>query len=420
MQSMGRLDRYIVMTAGGAFLAALSTLTGMVWLTQILRRFDLVTSQGQTILMFFTVTGLALPTLIQLTAPMALFLAITYTLNKLNSDSELIVMGAAGFSQWQLFRPLFLFALVVTAVTAFLSIEGGPLSIRMLRDQLAVVNADIISNVAQPGRFAALDRGLTFHIRERAPGGALRGIFVHDSRDPKGATTYIADRGQIVSSDAGIFLVLENGTMHRSADKSGSASMVEFKNYAFDMSQLNTSEKSAQASAGDIPFYELLWPSKDDPNLKIEDNRYSKTEGSRYSKIEGSRNPEIEDSRNLKIEDSRIRVELHKRLSAPLYPIAAFIIPFAFIGAPQTTRQNRNASISGAALIFMAIEIAGFGTWGFVQRNEYAWFLPYLMPLAAIVPGLLVVGGFIELRMPASVQKLTSALMTRLERLQPA
>jgi lipopolysaccharide export system permease protein len=297
-----------------------------------------------------------------------------------------------------------LFALVVTAVTAFLSIEGGPLSVRMLRDQLAVVNADIISNVAQPGRFAALDRGLTFHIRERAPGGALRGIFVHDSRDPKGVTTYIADRGQIVSSDAGIFLVLENGTMHRSADKSGSASMVEFKNYAFDMSQLNTSEKSTQASAGDIPFYELLWPSKDDPNLKIED----------------SRNLKIEDNRNLKIEDSRIRVELHKRLSAPLYPIAAFIIPFAFIGAPQTTRQNRNASISGAALIFMAIEIAGFGTWGFVQRYEYAWFLPYLMPLAAIVPGLLVVAGFIELRMPASVQKLTSALMARLDRLQPA
>jgi lipopolysaccharide export system permease protein len=404
MQSMGRLDRYIIVTAGGAFLAALSTLTGMVWLTQILRRFDLVTSQGQTILMFFTVTGLALPTLIQLTAPMALFLAVTYTLNKLNGDSELIVMSAAGFSQWQLFRPLFLFSLVVTAVTAFLSIEAGPLSVRTLRDQLAAVNADIISNVAQPGRFAALDRGLTFHIRERAPGGALRGIFVHDSRDPKGITTYIADRGQIVSSDAGMFLVLEDGTMHRSAETASGASMVEFKNYAFDMSQFGAGDKASQSSAADMPFYELLWPSKDAPNPKIE----------------GSRNSKIEDNRNPKAEESRIRVELHKRLSAPLYPIAAFIIPFAFIGAPQTTRQNRNAAISGAALLFMAIEIAGFGTWGFVQRNEYAWFLPYLMPVAAIVPGLLVVGGFIELRMPAFVQRLTSAVMARLERLQPA
>ena len=68
----------------------------------------------------------------------------------------------------------------------------------------------------------------------------------------------------------------------------------------------------------------------------------------------------------------------------------------------------------------MAIEIAGFGTWGFVQRNEYAWFLPYLMPLAAILPVLLVVAGFIDLRMPAFVHQLTNTVMARLERLQPA
>jgi len=418
---MGRLDRYILVTAGGAFIAALSTLTGMVWLTQILRRFDLVTSQGQTILMFFTVTGLALPTLVQLTAPMALFLAIAYTLNKLSGDSELIVMSAAGFSQWQLFRPFFLFAFLVTAISAVLSIEAGPLSVRVLRDQLAMVNADIISNVAQPGRFAALDRGLTFHIRERAPGGALRGIFVHDSRDPKGITTYIADRGQIVSSDAGLFLILEDGTLHRSAEKASGASMVEFKNYAFDMSQFNAGEKGAQSRAADRPFAELLWPPEDDPNLKIEESRkIEKIENSR--KIGGGRkieeNRTVEDLR--KIEDSRIRVELHKRLSAPFYPLAAFVIPFAFLGAPQTTRQNRNAAIAGAAVIFMAIEIAGFGTWGFVQRNEYAWFLPYLMPLAAIVLGLLVVAGLIDLRMPAFVQQLTNTVMARIERLQPA
>ena len=384
---MGRLDRYILMTACVAFLAALSTLTGMVWLTQILRRFDLMTSQGQTILVFFTVTGLALPTLILLTAPMALFLAITYTLNKLNGDSELIVMSGAGLSQWQLFRPFLVLSVLVTAASAFLSLDAGPLSVRMLRDQLARVNADIINNVAQPGRFAAIEKGLTVHIRERAPGNTLRGIFVHDSRNPKSITTYIADRGRIVTSDSGVFLVLEDGTLHRSADKASNASMVEFKNYAFDMSQINSGDKAAQARAAEQTFYELLWPRKDDPNFKLD--------------------------------DSRIRVELHKRLSTPLYALAAFVIPFAFLGVPQTTRQNRNSGIAAAAIIFMAIEIAGFGTWGFVQRSENAWFLPYLMPLSAIVPGILVVGGFINLRMPAFVQKLTEAVTARLERLQP-
>ncbi|HLL27798.1 MAG TPA: LPS export ABC transporter permease LptF [Xanthobacteraceae bacterium] len=385
---MGRLDRYILVTAGAAFIAALSTLTGMVWLTQILRRFDLVTSQGQTILVFFTVTGLALPTLVLLTAPISLFLAIAYTLNRFSGDSELIVMSAAGYSQWQLFRPLLIFSLFVTAVSAVLSLDGGPLSVRMLREQLAKVNADIINNVAQPGRFAALDRGLTVHIRERASGGILRGIFVHDSRDPKAITTYIADRGQIVSSDSGIFLVLEDGTMHRAAERATNASMVEFKNYAFDMSQFNASDKAGQSRIADRPLLDLLWPPEDDPNVKPD--------------------------------DSRIRVELHKRLSTPLYPLAAFIIPFAFLGTPQTTRQNRNAAIAAAGFIFMAIEIAGFGTWGFVQRNEYLSFLPYLVPLAAIVPGLLAVAGLVELRMPSFIGGIAGMVTARLERMQTA
>jgi hypothetical protein len=42
------------------------------------------------------------------------------------------------------------------------------------------------------------------------------------------------------------------------------------------------------------------------------------------------------------------------------------------------------------------------------------------MPLAAIVLGLLVVAGLIDLRMPAFVQQLTNAVMARIERLQPA
>lgn len=201
---MGRIDRYILGTAGVAFLAALSTLTGMVWLTQILRRFDLLTSQGQTIWIFFTITGLALPTLILLTAPIALFLAVTYTLNKLSGDSELIVMSASGMSPWQVFRPLLIFALIVSAFSALISIELGPLSIRVLRSQIAAVTADIVNNIAQPGRFAAISRGLTFHVRERDAGGVLRGIFVNDSRDQNAITTYVADRGRIVSSDAGV------------------------------------------------------------------------------------------------------------------------------------------------------------------------------------------------------------------------
>src|SRR3954464_6885836 len=86
---MTLLERYILKIAFNAFVACLVALTGVIWITQALRELDLLTGKGQTILMFFTVTGLSLPTLITIIAPVALFIATIYALNKLNSDSEL-------------------------------------------------------------------------------------------------------------------------------------------------------------------------------------------------------------------------------------------------------------------------------------------------------------------------------------------
>jgi lipopolysaccharide export system permease protein len=384
------MDRYILVTAGVAFLAALFTLTGMVWLTQILRRFDLLTSQGQSVWIFLTITSLALPTLLLLTAPIATFLAITYTLNKFGGDSELIVMSASGMSPWQIFKPLAIFTAAVMVVSAFISVHFGPLSVRVLREQMSAVTADIVSNIAQPGRFATITKGLTFHIRERDANGILRGIFVNDSRDANAATTYVAERGKIVNSDAGIFLVLEHGTMHRSAPQAKNASMVEFERYAFDMSQLSGG-KATESRASDRPLSELL-----NPQIKMDDPAAAK------------------------LEESRIRIELHKRLSTPLYPLAAFVIPFAFLGLPRTTRQTRGPSMAGAGLAFLAIELAGFGTWGFVQRNELAWPLPYIVPLSAIIPAVLAATGLVDFSVPPSMQKYIDAISARLQRLETA
>ena len=385
------MDRYILVTAGVAFLAALLTLTGMVWLTQILRRFDLLTSQGQSVWIFLTITSLALPTLLLLTAPIALFLSVAYSLNKLGSDSELIVMSASGMSPWQVFKPLAIFTALVMAFSALISIYIGPLSVKILRDQLSAVTADIVSNVAQPGRFASISQGLTFHIRERDANGVLRGIFVNDSRDKNAMTTYVADRGQIVNSDAGVFLVLEHGTMHRSAQQMRNASMVEFERYAFDMSQLTGNKAADNSRTSDKTLWELLTAEvkHDDPAQQ-------------------------------KLEEARVRVELHRRLSTPLYPLAAFVIPFAFLGLPRTTRQTRGASMAGAGFAFLVIELAGFGTWGFVQRNAIAWPLPYIVPLSAIIPAVLAASGLVEFAVPAPVQRFFDAVNARLQRMQEA
>ncbi len=95
---MSMIERYILRIAAVAFFACLFALTAIIWLTQALRELNLVTGKGQTILLFLEVTMLSVPALVMIIAPLALFIAILYTLNRLNSDSELIVMNAAGLS----------------------------------------------------------------------------------------------------------------------------------------------------------------------------------------------------------------------------------------------------------------------------------------------------------------------------------
>ena len=103
---MGSLERYIFRQAALAFVGGLFILTLVVWITQVLRQLDLVTNSGQTIALFFLMTSLGIPVLLALIAPISLFIAVMQTLNKLNGDSELIVMSAAGVPPWRIAKPL--------------------------------------------------------------------------------------------------------------------------------------------------------------------------------------------------------------------------------------------------------------------------------------------------------------------------
>src|SRR5438128_7854458 len=117
-RTMTSIDKYIFRTAFGAFALILVSLTMLIWVTQALREIDLMTNQGQAILIFIGMTGLLIPVLVLIIAPIALMIAVTYALNKFNADSEFIVMSAAGMSTWRVFAPFFAVALVVSILVA--------------------------------------------------------------------------------------------------------------------------------------------------------------------------------------------------------------------------------------------------------------------------------------------------------------
>ncbi|HZD90256.1 MAG TPA: LptF/LptG family permease, partial [Pseudolabrys sp.] len=236
---MGSINRYIFRTTLNAFIVVLGSLTAVIWVTQALHDFDIMTSQGQTILVFIGITGMIVPLLVMIIAPIAFLIAMTHVLNKMSSDSEIIVMNAAGMQPGLLFRSFMSAALVVALLVALLSAYFAPKGLRTLREWLTEVRANVVTTVLQPGRFTSLENGVTIHIRKRLNNGQLAGIFLDDQRNPKERLTMLAEAGELVDNKNGTFLVLQHGTLQRHEAGERDPAMVTFDRYAFDLSQFS-------------------------------------------------------------------------------------------------------------------------------------------------------------------------------------
>lgn len=402
---MGSISRYIFSTTFGAFLIVLFSLTSVIWITQALRDIDLMTSRGQTVLVFLGITSLIVPMLILVIAPIAQMIAVMHSIGRLSNDSELIVMNAAGMSPWALFRPFLIMSITVSAVMTVIAAWLGPLGMQTLNDWANEVRADLVTNIVQPGRFNGFERGLTFHIRERQPNGVLLGVFVDDRRNPKERATFLGEKGTIVKDERGTFLVLENGsvqrleivdrkTLSKNAKKTASPAekntppkekdptIVKYERYALDLAQAPTDQQSQRASARDRFFWQLL------------DNDPEKT----------------------KLTPGQVRAELHDRIFAPIYPLVFTIITFAYLGAPRTTRQGRAMSIAGASIVIATLRLLGFVA--IVLCVKYPWVLAlqYMLLFVASLLGLYAIHRGLEIEAPAFVTNAVNAVIARLPR----
>ena len=382
---MGSIDRYIIRTTLASFALVLVSLTGVIWITQALRGIDLMTSQGQTIVTFLGVTSLVIPALVLIISPIALMIAIAHTLNKLATDSEIIVMNAAGFSPFRLFRPFLYATLAVAVMVALISAYLAPDGMRRLKQWDAEITADVLANILQPGRFAQLDQNLTIRIRERQPGGVLVGIFVDDRRDPKERVSIIADHGTVLKNEGGSFLILEDGNLERLEAGKHDPALVAFGRYAFDMSKFSNQGRDITLGIRERYLWELLSPLANDPV---------------YMQLPG-----------------QFRAELHDRFMAPIYPFAFAALTFAFLGAPRTTRQSRNFSISSAILAVFGLRMAGFACSVMAVKSPLAPLVHYLMLALAIGGSIWIITGGVILEPPAALIEAMNKLNGRFLRL---
>ncbi|HTQ14124.1 MAG TPA: LPS export ABC transporter permease LptF [Rhizomicrobium sp.] len=359
---MPRLSSYVLRQLAGPVLLFAFLLTCVVWLSQSLRLLDLVINRGQSAPTFVYLTLLILPGLLVIILPLSYFAGTLYGLHRLNSESELVVMQAAGYSQRQLALPVMALAVITMALVWLCNLYLMPLSQRTMKDAVLDIRADIGAAILNEGDFNTPINGLTVFIRELGSDGNIKGILVHDSRDARAPTTYIAQSGLLVQTPLGARLIMKDGTIEQASGEGAKLSVLKFKSYVFDLDQFGGKQTEENLETSERYLTDLFWPQ---PNAKL-----------------------TKRTRDIYL------AEGHNRLSAPFYCIAFGLIAMAAVTRGRRGRGAYALRLTAAAIAAAALRLLGYVAQGMASRNPPFCVALYLIPLMGAGAALLDLAGF--------------------------
>ena len=348
---MTLLQRYFWTQALWPLLLSLAALAGLALLTQSLQTLDLVVENRQSALTFLKITFLALPQLISIIMPLSVFMAALYALNRLNSDSELIVAKASGFSPWQIASPVIRLGAYALIAHLIINLVVQPLSFRQMRAEILKVRTDIASQMVQAGDFVTPSPGLTVYAREIGADSTLKDVMIYDARNPNNITTHMAKTGEVQRNPTQVTLSLRDGSVQQKLED-GSLDVIEFENYVVDLSDVMAMDNVLRLKTSDRFLHELLRP---DPR-EFADRKFKR----------------------------ELAAEGHARLSAPLYNIALVLLALCFMVRGEHLRLGYGRRIAVCASLGFVIRLTGFGVASAAESDRWLNIVQYCLPLIVI------------------------------------
>ena len=188
------LDWYVFRQVVLATAFIMFALTSAMWLIRSIDFIDLVINRGMSAGTLGYLTWLLLPTFIYVLLPISLVTAILFVYNRLITESELVIMRAAGLSALQLSRPALLAAALSTVICYAIALFFLPASQRAFSDTQSSFMRDFASVLLREGVFNAVSPGVVVYLRTRERNGELRGLIFHDNRDRNQPVTIMAER----------------------------------------------------------------------------------------------------------------------------------------------------------------------------------------------------------------------------------
>ncbi len=369
---MRLIDRYFLKQTVQPFVFFTLILTCVIWLAQSLRVIDLIVNNGQSARILIDFAVPLLPQVMSIVLPIAALAAVIFSLNRALLDSEMVVVYATGQGRLSAIRAIMYFGGIVSVILAVVVIVLMPIGQQTLRDRTAKIQADVAAGLIQDGRFIHPGNGLTVYIREANGPEDMRGLLVHDGRDPDTETTLHARRGALTDSAQGPRLVLFDGMAQRVNRQTNALELLQFEKLPYDLSAFGFNAEDRDRKPSEYFFWELLWPKGD-----LSERDYA-----------------------------RFTSEGHEHLTTPLYGMAIALVAAAAMLGGNFSRRGYFWRVMLAAILGVSVRVSGIVIQNMVKSDAGLWPLMYVPPVLGALVALwfLSRGRFAQSAAPPAMQ----------------
>ena len=343
---VGKFDKYLLSQLMVLFGFFSLVLVMVYWVNRAVVLFDQLIANGQSAVVFLEFTALSLPNVIRLVMPMAAFAASVYVVNRLSSESELVVVQATGYSPWRLARPVLVFSVVVALLVSVMTHFLVPASLSELRERRAEIASDLTNRLFREGTFLHPANGMTFYIRQITPEGEMLDVFLNDARSESQSTIYSARRALLIRDETGPKLIMFDGTAQTLRASGQRLSVTAFDDFSFDVSSMLDPGGSQRPKPGELSTRELIFPS---------DELVRQTAGSRADLLQ----------------------EGHNRFSQASLSLVAALIGFATLLVGGFSRFGLWRQMVGAVVILLVLKSFDNMMADMARSDERFWPLVY-------------------------------------------
>jgi len=261
------------------------------------------------------------------------------------------VMQATGFSGFRLARPVVVFGLIVALLMSILTHFLVPASRAQLSLRSGEIQENITARLLSEGTFLHPTKGITFFISQITPQGALKGVFLHDQRDPSSVVTYTASDAMVVRSEDGPKMVMFDGIAMSLEADGQRLSTTSFDESTYDIGGLITQSGTKRQKIEELGTASLIAPS---PEILAQND------------------------------PGEIAEELHGRIAQPLLCLVGALVGFCTLILGGFSRFGVWKQILGAVVILIVIKMLEGSVTNAVRDNARLWVLIYTPSLFGI------------------------------------